>query len=163
MFRMIMTTDDDAWKLTTRTEETEWTPEIRELANEVIRCLRINNPGMAALAANQIDIRKRIIALPGRAIFNPISDADYDLSNPDLWFAWEGCYSIADVWALVGRPYHVTITGLNPENGEPLAWNLEGINARIALHELDHIDGILMTDRATQTRPKDGPSNFISD
>lgn len=159
MYRMILVTDDDAWKLTTPVEESEWTPEIGELARKVEHCLEINRGRMAALAANQIDIRHRIIAMPELGtMFNPKLETWSKENN----LAWEGCFSIPDKRAAVERPVRVVFSGIDPQNGEVISWFLNYPNSRYALHELDHIDGILMTDRAIQTRENDDPPKFIS-
>ncbi len=57
----------------------------------------------------------------------------------------EACGSICGYTAEVPRYSAVTLTGLN-RDGEKLELQLKGWNARIAQHEVDHLNGIVFTD-----------------
>lgn len=141
--RIIKVGDKDDWKLTTVTPVSQWSADISNYANEVVRILGLNTPRMAALAANQIDISYRIIALPGDPIFMPkVVKAEGKVRGT------EGCWSIPGIWAVVERPYHVIIKGFDPHTNEPKTWDISDRMARFAMHELDHINGILITDKA---------------
>jgi len=48
----------------------------------------------------------------------------------------------------VERPVRVRIEASDAE-GNPVALELEGLPARVAQHELDHLDGVLIVDRTT--------------
>jgi peptide deformylase len=98
------------------------------------------------LAANQVGIVKRLFVctLDGedRAIANPrIAKAAAETETDD-----EGCLSLADVRVPVERPVSVTLEGFDVD-GNALEYELEGISARVAQHELDHLDGTLTVDR----------------
>lgn len=58
----------------------------------------------------------------------------------------EGCLSLPDITANVERPLTVTVatTGLD---GERRQLSAEGFEARVILHEMDHLDGVLILDR----------------
>jgi peptide deformylase len=58
----------------------------------------------------------------------------------------EGCLSIPKVYGSVMRPKEITIEGLNLA-GEKVIERLVGYPARIAMHENDHINGVLFVDR----------------
>jgi peptide deformylase len=60
----------------------------------------------------------------------------------------EGCLSIQGVTMPVERSTSVRIEGRD-ENGEVVAYDLEGTPARIVQHELDHLDGKLILNRTT--------------
>jgi len=57
----------------------------------------------------------------------------------------EGCESVRGYSADVARYESVTLTGFN-RKGEPQELQLKGWNARIAQHEMDHLNGIVYTD-----------------
>ena len=59
----------------------------------------------------------------------------------------EGCLSLPTLRAEVWRPERVVVTGLSPE-GEKIELEAEGILARALQHEIDHLRGVLFTDRA---------------
>lgn len=74
------------------------------------------------------------------------------LINPEIIHAEgeqvgeEGCLSIPGYVGIIRRAEQVIIKGLN-RNGKPVKLTGEGLLARAFQHELDHLDGILFTDR----------------
>ncbi len=62
---------------------------------------------------------------------------------------WEGCGSVVNgqLFAMVNRPESVTVKAFD-EKGIPFTLDASGLLARIIQHELDHLDGILFTDKA---------------
>jgi peptide deformylase len=65
----------------------------------------------------------------------------------------EGCLSIPDLTGDVHRPTAVTIEASDP-SGAPLRVEATGFEARVLLHELDHLDGVLFLDRAVDVFPR---------
>ena len=61
----------------------------------------------------------------------------------------EGCLSIPGVVGEVERSSMVQVKGLN-RHGQPMKIKAEGWLARIFQHEIDHLNGVLFTDRATR-------------
>src|SRR5207253_7949416 len=60
----------------------------------------------------------------------------------------EGCLSLQGVQVPVERSLEVTIEGVD-ETGAPVSFELAELPARVAQHELDHLDGMLILDRTT--------------
>lgn len=58
----------------------------------------------------------------------------------------EGCLSIPDTYAIVSRPHRATVK-YTDLLGQIQERELDGIAARVFLHEYDHLEGILMHDR----------------
>lgn len=98
----------------------------------------------AGLAAPQIGVTLRMFTLDGfpSAFVNP---RPLKVSSEHS-VAVERCLSLPDVSVAVRRPTWVKI-GFLDEHGANRALKLHGWDARAALHELDHLDGILITDR----------------
>jgi peptide deformylase len=101
------------------------------------------------LAATQVGVLQRIF------VFAPDADHVLTLVNPEIVSRSdetevddEGCLSMQGVTVSVERPAAVRIAGRN-ERGKKVAYDLEGMAARIAQHELDHLDGTLILDRTT--------------
>src|SRR5215831_512584 len=101
------------------------------------------------LAATQVGVLRRVF------VFSPEEDRVLVLVNPSLATKTEetetddeGCLSIQGVTVPVARPTAVRLEGLD-EKGDEVAYDLEGMAARIAQHEYDHLDGKLMLDRTT--------------
>jgi len=101
------------------------------------------------LAATQVGVLRRVF------VFSPEEDRVHALVNPSLEPRSsenetddEGCLSIQGVTVPVERVTAVRLEGRD-ENGAEVAYDLEGMAARIAQHEYDHLDGKLMLDRTT--------------
>jgi peptide deformylase len=65
----------------------------------------------------------------------------------------EGCLSLPDLTADVRRETAVVVEAATPE-GAPLRVDASGFEARALLHEIDHLDGILILDRAINVFPR---------
>jgi peptide deformylase len=102
------------------------------------------------LAATQVGVLRRVfLFLPDPeqdavALVNPriVERSDERVSDD------EGCLSLQGVVVPVERDERVTVEGSDPEGNE-VRFELEGLPARIAQHELDHLDGVLILDRTT--------------
>ncbi len=77
------------------------------------------------------------------AIVNPkITKSSKEMSE-----GYEGCLSIPKKYAPLKRAQAVTIEGQDLQ-GNPLKLHAQGFLARIFQHEIDHLNGKLITDRA---------------
>jgi peptide deformylase len=98
------------------------------------------------LAATQIGILRRffVCTLDGedRVLVNPVVTPD----GTDTDVEDEGCLSLGPVRIPVERMSRVRVEARDAA-GEPLSLTLEGIDARVVQHELDHLDGVLLLDR----------------
>ena len=98
------------------------------------------------LAAPQVGIRRRIAVID-------VQDENglIGMINPEVLKTSgkqrdvEGCLSCPDEWGYVVRPNKCTVRAQD-RNGEFYTLNLEGLGARCALHEIDHLDGKLFLD-----------------
>jgi peptide deformylase len=79
-----------------------------------------------------------------RALVNPVLVDQSDETVSDT----EGCLSLQGVTVPVERALKVTVEGKD-ETGADVRLELEEHPARVAQHELDHLDGILIIDRTT--------------
>jgi peptide deformylase len=120
------------------------------LEEEVERMVDIMRDGMGVgLAATQLGILRRILVFQAgpdaqpTALINP----EIEWSSADLVTAEEGCLSLPRVLLDVERPLHVRVTGVDLE-GEPLLIEAAGLEARVLQHEIDHLDGVLILERA---------------
>ncbi|WP_297520393.1 peptide deformylase [uncultured Clostridium sp.] len=103
------------------------------------------------LAAPQIGVNKKV------TLIDFLDDVTrYVLINPRIIKTskktavdYEGCLSFVMHEGLVERPTKVEIEALN-EHGELMNYKVDGLLARCFLHEIDHLEGIMYTDRATE-------------
>jgi peptide deformylase len=104
----------------------------------------------AGLAAPQIGVSKRIIVVSQ-------GDNCLEVINPEIVYregeqaASEGCLSVPGLVGLVNRAKKVKVTGLNRE-GDRFEIEAADLLARALQHEIDHLNGILITDRAIKIR-----------
>ena len=61
----------------------------------------------------------------------------------------EGCLSVRGRWGMVPRAQKATLRAFN-ERGEQFTRGASGLLAQIFQHELDHLDGVLYIDKATE-------------
>lgn len=57
----------------------------------------------------------------------------------------EGCLSFPGMYADISRPQNVTVKGLD-QDGNPLELEASDFLARVFLHEMDHLNGVLFID-----------------
>ena len=104
-------------------------------------------PG-AGLAANQIGVALRAIVVKGD------ENQHYALVNPELvkgegsQVGYEACLSFPGWVGEVERYETVVVRGVN-RKGREVRVKASGFTARAFQHEIDHLDGILFTDRLT--------------
>lgn len=112
-------------------------------------------PTMVGLAAPQVGISERIVLIGVDAqgmgeepTFHVFLNPEITEQSGELVRGREGCYSTGTICGIVPRHEQVTVRALN-EAGETIEETLTGISARIAQHEIDHLDGIRFPDRIT--------------
>jgi peptide deformylase len=106
------------------------------------------------LAAPQIGVSRRVCVLDLHDEDNP-DDGRWVLVNPVIVEssdeedkASEGCLSIPEMEEVVTRPARVTVQGFDAD-GQAIEVEADGLLARALQHEIDHLDGVLFTDRLT--------------
>ncbi|MDQ5821379.1 MAG: peptide deformylase [Actinomycetota bacterium] len=115
---------------------------------ERMKALMIDASGVG-LAGTQVGVLRRLFVFQYaeddlRALVNPrIVERGDELEVSD-----EGCLSMQGVLIPVERPLAVTMEGQD-ETGAEVRLELEELPARVAQHELDHLDGLLILDRTT--------------
>jgi peptide deformylase len=132
----------------------EITPEIKTLVEEMIESMDIYF-GMG-LAAPQVhrSLRLFIIKTPVENENNEVELGEVKvfinpkLSEPseETWKAPEGCLSIPQMRGNVTRPKEITVEYTTLE-GKTVKERVKGWEARVIMHENDHINGVLYIDR----------------
>ena len=129
-------------------EVQEFDGDLAQLVERMIRLMQ--DARGVGLAANQVGILRRVFVIQAdeeqepRALVNPVIVERSDEVDDDD----EGCLSMQGVVVPVERPLQVRIEARD-ERGNEVTLELEGLPARVAQHELDHLDGVLILDRTT--------------
>jgi peptide deformylase len=120
-----------------------------DLAQLVDRMKRLMQDARGVgLAANQVGVLRRVFVIQEaedaepRALVNPVIVERSDETEADD----EGCLSMQGVVVGVERAERVRIDARD-ESGAAVELELEDLAARVAQHELDHLDGVLILDR----------------
>lgn len=109
--------------------------------------------GGAGLSAVQVGVLKRafiVEVLEDKE--NEVEPFFLEIVNPVLidskgeQISEEGCLSIPEIFEYVKRPQEVTVEGYN-RHGEKIRVEASGFLAKALCHELDHLDGILFTEK----------------
>jgi peptide deformylase len=131
----------------------EITDDIRQLAADLLATCRKHHG--IGLAAPQVGRSVRMFLID-------LSDSDVDdgslkeplilinprLSNPsvEVWIHEEGCLSIPGPYEDVVRPKSIFVSAMGID-GKPIERTFSGWEARVIMHENDHINGVLFIDR----------------
>jgi peptide deformylase len=100
----------------------------------------------AGLAAPQVGRTERVcLALLGKKMV-PLINPKIIMKSEEQSIAEEGCLSLPEVWINVSRCEAIVVSFLTP-GGKARELKLVGWDARVAQHEIDHLDGVLITDR----------------
>ena len=100
------------------------------------------------LAAPQVGVLKKVVVID----VSETRDQLIELINPEIIYTegevkdTEGCLSVPDKTGIVARPQKVKVKALN-RKGEEVEYEGEDLLARAFCHEIDHLVGILFTDK----------------
>lgn len=152
----ILTVDDPRQQKVLRSKSKKVrkvTPKLVALAERMLDTMR--SADGVGLAAPQVGVLQRFFV----ADFPAVEEAEepgqtYILFNPEIikgqgeQIGLEGCLSIPGYVGEVARSERITVKALD-ERGQVVRHKLEGYRARVFQHEIDHLDGVLYTDRLT--------------
>ena len=134
-------------------EVAEFGPELRA---EVERMIGIMRDGLGVgLAATQVGIlggcwSSRPAASPSRRLWSIRPSSGCPTMS---WSPRRDASACPGVAMDVERALHARLTGLDVD-GEPVTLEASGLEARILQHEIDHLDGVLILDRAPRDQRK---------
>ena len=151
--RTIRQTGDEILRKNSK-EITELTPRLKELISDMKETM--NKLGGVGLAAVQVGVLKRIIICKPNE-----EEAEVVLINPEIISQSEetledkeGCLSVDGYTGTVMRPKSIVVKAKD-ENMNDIEFDADGFFARIICHEVDHLDGVLYTDKVVPGTLKD--------
>jgi peptide deformylase len=151
--RDIVTLPDPILRRKARTI-TRFDADLQSLIDDMIETMR-EAPGVG-LAAPQVGISGRVIVVeyPEDDELDEAPKKLYVVVNPEIKetsdeteMGIEGCLSIPGLHGEVERAIAVTVKG-QTRRGQPMKIKAKGWLARIFQHEIDHVNGVVFTDRA---------------
>ena len=123
----------------------DFSPRLHELLDDMTETMMHANRAVG-IAAVQVGVLYRA------AILSTEQYGIIEIINPTITSAArnkvsaEGCISCPGVWGEVKRPHLITVEFYD-RKGEKHTTQLSGRDAVVASHEIDHMDGILFTDK----------------
>lgn len=134
---------------------TDFGPKLQTLIDDMVDTMR-DEPGVG-LAAPQVDVSLRVIVVEfGDEEDETVPPRLYTVVNPEITrtsretvIGTEGCLSIPGFVGDVERYEAITVKGFT-RRGQPMKLKAKGWLARIFQHEIDHLNGVLFTDRAIE-------------
>jgi len=130
---------------------TRFADDLRALVDDLIETMHAYHG--AGLAAPQIGCAVQVFVVDASLQ----TGRDLAVINPTLervsgrTAIMEGCLSLPQTWERVPRWATIRLKGQEP-SGNPLSLEAEGLLAIVIQHELDHLHGLLMTDRLSASR-----------
>lgn len=125
------------------------TPEIKKLAQDLIQTMNYGKQAVG-IAAPQVGINKRLIVCKIRTAKG--KQEDIVMINPQILtigsereVGEEGCLSVPNTFGPVKRAKEITVQYTDLAKKTILKRYI-GFNARVILHEIDHLEGVLFTD-----------------
>ena len=108
------------------------------------------------LAAPQLGISHRLLVyrVGPDAPLIVLANPEIEWSSGDEEVLEEGCLSIPGITVDVERPVHVRVKASDEEGQEQLI-EASGLEARVIQHEMDHLDGVLILDRASREQRRE--------
>ncbi|MBM3451144.1 MAG: peptide deformylase [Armatimonadetes bacterium] len=119
------------------------TAEIAALMDQMLAAMRAASG--VGLAAPQVGVGKRIFVVEYEEKIYQLADPELiEMSGEEM--GREGCLSLPGLICDVRRASRVVLRGRN-RRGRRVTVHADGWLARVFQHEMDHLDGVLMTDR----------------
>jgi peptide deformylase len=117
-----------------------------QLAVDLVEFMRSQNA--IGLAANQLGLPYRAFAMEGEPAYVCFNPKIVMPSNEQV-FLDEACLTFEKLYVKVKRPRDIKVRFQGPDS-EVYTKTFSGMTARIFQHELDHLDGVSMLDRANR-------------
>ncbi|MCX6386627.1 MAG: peptide deformylase [Solirubrobacterales bacterium] len=107
------------------------------------------------LAATQLGVLHKVLVyrVGGDAPLVALINPEIEWQGKEKEPSEEGCLSLPGVHVDVERPIHVRVRACDG-HGEVVVVEASGLEARVILHEIDHLDGVLILDRAPRDQRK---------
>ena len=131
--------------------------KIRDFVFEMVKVMEEN--GGVGLSAPQVGRLERIIIVKGNDGFSCFINPVVLKKSKEKTAMEEGCLSLPQVVLKIKRPKTVKIKTLDLDGKETIL-DLNGLDARVAQHEIDHLNGILITDRISWSQKIKNCFNF---
>ena len=135
---------------------------VKEISNETIQLIQdmfetMHTSNGIGLAANQVGVLERILVVDLSEMEEYKDTKPLTVINPEIiheegeWELEEGCLSLPEIRDIVPRAETVTVK-FQDANLREQRLEATGMLGRVLQHEIDHLNGILITDHLSLTK-----------
>ncbi len=124
-------------------EVTDFDERLQRLADDMLATMR--EAAGVGLAANQVGVLKRLFTWEVEDAHGAVVNPQLEDASEELQEGEEGCLSFPGLFYPLQRPLRVRVRHRDLRGEEHLT-EAEGFRARVFLHEMDHLDGVLFID-----------------
>ncbi|MBP9988299.1 MAG: peptide deformylase [Ruminococcus sp.] len=116
-----------------------------DLIGDLFDTINYNGAGCVGLAAPEVGVNKQVCVIAdGSKTIVMVNPEIVEQSGQVT--EYEGCECLPGQFLKITRPQHIVVR-YNDENGNPVTLEEDGFLARVICHEIDHLNGILITDK----------------
>lgn len=154
--RILLLGDPQLWQPSKAVADIRAT-ETREIINDLAATLENFRAGHGfgrAIAAPQIGAQRRILFVnmrDGSFGPSPLINPRIISASSEMMELWDDCFSFPELMVRVRRHAEIEVSYLD-ESGDQQIVMTRGDLSELLQHEIDHLDGILATDRAIDAR-----------
>ena len=135
---------------------------VKEISNETITLIQdmfetMRTSNGIGLAANQVGVLEQIVVIDLSEMEEYKDSKPLTVINPEIvledgeWEVEEGCLSLPEIRDLVTRPETITLK-YQDANLRDQRIEATGMLGRVLQHEIDHLNGVLITDHLPATK-----------
>jgi peptide deformylase len=117
---------------------------IRNLAANMVEAMIAANG--IGISGNQVGVLKRIIVVLVNEQPKVMVNPEITFQSQETYKMEEGCLSFPGTFLEIERPFTVKVKYRNL-SGHPVLETYEGLMARCIFHEIEHLNGIVFTER----------------
>jgi len=121
--------------------------DLQKLIDEMVGMMKYRNG--TGIAAPQVGESLRLIIVEHEDKMYVVANPEITQSSTEIDINVESCLSVPNIAGEVERAISITVKGQD-RNGKPIKIKAKGWLARIFQHEIDHINGILIVERAKE-------------
>jgi peptide deformylase len=143
------------------------TQKVPKVTKEIVKLLKemeetVSHPDVmgAGLAAPQVGRSERVCIALINGNFTPLVNPEITWRSEETDTMEEGCLSLPGIWLQIMRPIAVAVQFLDLQ-GKQQQLRLQGFDARVVQHEVDHLDGVLILDRHSSPSGNDDEQHGV--
>lgn len=121
---------------------------------EMIRLTKtFKDPEGVGLASTQVGLEERFFVAKNSKTFMMVINPKIESFSKKTKTYFEGCLSVPNMWGNVKRHINIKVI-FQDETGKKVTLTLKGVLAWIFQHEIDHLNGIIFSDRVLEQKGK---------